>query len=588
MFDVGPFRFKAYTRPCVLRMTPYIRTNEEDEESTHAMLILFVPWPKGGEAELLRGETSAVAAFQALKVDGKLPTYILTQIESFKRSEELLNDLGEVTYNNDEESDEENGIPDDISVDSDMNISDDGAGEDGGLLVDSFTGVNENGENVDEMEFTTGSTAVDVDGAAIITKDQYTHYAQFINNQVNTYFNQYMNENCTSSTMTGGNESASSRVTTMKIPVDNEDERITLLEERIARLTPDQRNAYDAILPYIKDNSYNGFVQYVTGGAGVGKSEYIKCIIEAARLHHGKQRGKFGSVLVMGPTGGSAHNIGGFTWQSLLGKGRDKTKNNQMSFLSQQKAEEVYSHIRGAKLLIIDEISMVSLESLHEISRRICEAMCTSISDPQERKRISALPFAGITTVLCGDLYQLSCVGGTPIYATNNLNTCAAAGRKIWCSIVAYHDFKTSTRFVRNSEAELPPLELFLNGARTGNPASKYINLLNSQLCLNYEDAYEKSNEKAVWLASTHEEKDPVNRYMLEKLKQKGNFTMDILAKHTRNDCPNDYMTRKEREYYYTKTGKDRAPIIIRLAIGSRVKITENLGTSIGKTYFNV
>jgi len=57
---------------------------------------------------------------------------------------------------------------------------------------------------------------------------------------------------------------------------------------------------------------------------------------------------------------------------------------------------------------------------------------------------------------------------------------------------------------------------------------------------------------------------------------------MDILAKHTRNNCPNDHMTVKERAKYYSKK-LEKAPVLIRLAIGSRVKITENVGSPIGK-----
>lgn len=585
MFDVSEFRFKVHVKPSVLRMAPYIRTNEEDEESTHAMLLLYVPWPKEGEENLFRGEASAIEAFAKLKSLGELPTYVLTQIASCKKSEDILNDLGDIVYSKDDNLSEADG---DDENDSGMESDDDDYGSnvagEGGLLEDcnGFNGdkivMDEPDANEDAMDT---SSKYAREGVEVISTKQHAFYRQYINNQINAFFNQYMEENSVSDTTTRSSSSNNSH--TQKIPMDNEEERTAALNERRARMTPDQRHAFDTIWPYIRDNIY--ILQYIAGGAGVGKSEVIKCIIEATRLYYGKQLGKYGSVLIMGPTGSAAHNIGGFTWQSVLGKGREKTKQNQYAFLTQQKAEEIYSHIKGVKLIIIDEISMVSLESLHEISRRICEVMCTSIADPRERARINNRPFAGIPTILCGDLYQLSCVGGTPIYADSNLNIAAAAGRKIWKSIHLYHNFTISTRFARDSDAEIPPLESFLRGARTGNPVIRYIHMLNTQICINYEDACKKCHDKAVWLCSTHAEKDPINRFMFDKLKGKGAFNMDILAKHTRNDCPNDYMTRKEREQYYAKTGKDRAPVLLRLAIGSRVKITENLGTSIGKNY---
>lgn len=68
----------------------------------------------------------------------------LTQIESFKQSEEVLNDLGEITYASDGESNKEDGI----EGNSDVDISDDGTEEEGGLLADSVTGIDADGENV--------------------------------------------------------------------------------------------------------------------------------------------------------------------------------------------------------------------------------------------------------------------------------------------------------------------------------------------------------------------------------------------------------------------------------------------------------
>lgn len=254
---------------------------------------------------------------------------------------------------------------------------------------------------------------------------------------------------------------------------------------------------------------------------------------------------------------------------------------NQTHFLSQEKAQEVYNRIKGVKLIIIDEISMVGLESLHEISTRFCEAICTSIADPKERERVRKQPFGGIPVVLCGDLYQLGCIKATPIYATGELSTAAAAGRKIWCSINSYHDFRTSTRFKQQSADKKSVLESFLNGARVGAPTQYYINAVNTQLCYNYEDAYRKCNTKSVWLASTHKEVQFVNNFMYAKLRSSGQFCMDVLAEHTRNHCPNDHMTRQERERLYAKK-IEKAPILLRLAVGSRVKITDNLASPIG------
>lgn len=456
-FDVGAYRFKAYPRPIVLRMAPYIRTNEDDEESAYAMLLLYVPWPREGEEYLLRGEASAVAAFQVLKTANKLPMHVLTQIDTFKKSEDILNDMGDAVYAGQEiESDNEEV---EHSGDDDGSISGDSQCEEGdimGELEDSMRditvahsgessidcAVGDDGELMQPESLLNESN--DVKDVAIINRAQCMYFTQYIKEQIAICLTKYMQENTTCNTQSNSlNGNTSNMLQGNKIPVENEAERCAEFRERRERLTIDQAGAINTIEPCIKNPAQNdGMIQYVSGGAGVGKSEYIKCSTEMTRLHYGKQPGRYGSVLILAPTGCSARNVSGYTWQSALGKGRnEKNQKDQYSFLKQQKAEEVYSHIKGVKLIIIDEISMVSLESLHEISRRICEAICTSVPDPKERSSINSKPFGGITTILCGDLYQLSCVGGTPIYSTGKLNKNAVAGQKIWRSIRSYHNF---------------------------------------------------------------------------------------------------------------------------------------------------
>jgi len=77
MFDVVEYRFKAYDQPCVVRMSPYIRTNADDENSAHAMLLVYVPWPLEGESNLLRGCETAVEAFATLRKAEQLPLHLL-------------------------------------------------------------------------------------------------------------------------------------------------------------------------------------------------------------------------------------------------------------------------------------------------------------------------------------------------------------------------------------------------------------------------------------------------------------------------------------------------------------------------------
>lgn len=176
-FDAGAYRFKARPRPMVLRMAPYIRTNEEDEESTHAMLLLFVPWPAEGEQSLLRGSENAVTAFQTLKRAEKLPDYVLSQIERYKKSEDVINDTGDIVYNvdnaeADDVEDGNSGCEDgDGSVDDDGEL-DDEQGYDVDDLGDEMQDITVEGDDcndTEEMDVCTTSTSdnTNVNGAPL-------------------------------------------------------------------------------------------------------------------------------------------------------------------------------------------------------------------------------------------------------------------------------------------------------------------------------------------------------------------------------------------------------------------------------------
>lgn len=586
MFDVGEYRFKARDQPWVLRMSPYIRTNPDDERSAYAMLLLYVPWPLEGESHLLRGSETAVEAFATMRKLEQLPLHLLKRIVSFQRTEEFLNDAGEVVYterceasydenNNDAETNSQADSTLDMEVDDEMCTPD----------------VSSTPCSGNASEIPSSFSMDNAESVQVISEHQSVYFTHFVANRTAEYMQKYAEENSSSSSSSSSSNNSTDNTTTnstdirtnttAKIPLPRQAEREVELNARRERMTPDQGDAYDTIAGYI--TRLLSIIQFVTGGAGVGKSEFIKCIIKMTRLYFGKCPGLYGSVLIMGPTGCAAHHIDGFTWQSVCMKSKkEKKQKGHTRYLSQSKAETLYDRIRGVKLIVIDEISMVSLEALYEISKRICEAVCTSIADPKERAAVCKKPFAGITTIFCGDLYQLPCVRATPVYSTGKLNARAAEGQKIWRQIELYHNLITSTRFQHTTNEDASPIETFLRGARIGRPLNRYLNMLNSQLCINYLDAYNKCDKKSIWLCSTHNEKEPINKFMYERLKADGAYTMDVVAQHSRDDCPDAHMTKKERETWQAKKMDGVPPVLLRLAVGSRVKIIKNIGTQIG------
>jgi len=126
---------------------------------------------------------------------------------------------------------------------------------------------------------------------------------------------------------------------------------------------------------------------YLTGAAGSGKTyalnEYISYL---------KNRGVRAAVTAS--TGIAATHIGGVTIHSWSGAGiKDDLDDEDIERLVQK--EYLYKKFEKAKVLIIDEVSMLS-SRLFDAVERICRAM----------KR-SGEPFGGMQAVLSGDFFQL-------------------------------------------------------------------------------------------------------------------------------------------------------------------------------------
>ena len=134
----------------------------------------------------------------------------------------------------------------------------------------------------------------------------------------------------------------------------------------------------------------------------------VKTIYQAISkelLYHSKEPDK-PCVLLLGPTGISAINIGGITIHSGVGI----KPGVKLLGLSDKMKACLRNKLSGIKMVIIDEFSMVSSDLLFKINARLLEIfMCSTATE-----------FAGLTVVLVADLLQLPPVMGKPVYATAN------------------------------------------------------------------------------------------------------------------------------------------------------------------------
>lgn len=119
-------------------------------------------------------------------------------------------------------------------------------------------------------------------------------------------------------------------------------------------------------------------ITFVTGGAGTGKSTFVKWLTNEFS----------GQVLIGAPTGIAALNVGGKTLHSLC--------QFPPAWITRNDIKEVRRSLaKAAKLLIIDEISMVNANLLDGVSNFF------------QVNRESTQPFGGLPVVMVGDLFQL-------------------------------------------------------------------------------------------------------------------------------------------------------------------------------------
>lgn len=126
---------------------------------------------------------------------------------------------------------------------------------------------------------------------------------------------------------------------------------------------------------------------FLTGQAGSGKTfvinEYVRRLWSCGI-----------QVAITASTGIAATHIGGVTLHSRSGIGiKDELTDRDMELLQQK--EHLHKNINKAKVLIIDEVSMLSANTLDMVDRVV------------KMIRRDGRPFGGMQVVFVGDFFQL-------------------------------------------------------------------------------------------------------------------------------------------------------------------------------------
>lgn len=177
---------------------------------------------------------------------------------------------------------------------------------------------------------------------------------------------------------------------------------------QIRRLNKEQRCYFNHSLHNFM-HSTEPFHEFLTGGAGVGKSVVTRLVIQAAeRLLGRKLESNVDSlkVLVLAPTGTAAFNVDGQTVHSglCIPVNQDLSNIDDSKKMCNENRDSFQKELADVQLLVIDEISMVGAQLLNYIRLRLQD-----IKGNRE-------DFGGVHVLCVGDLYQCPAVRQTAIY----------------------------------------------------------------------------------------------------------------------------------------------------------------------------
>ncbi|KAK3909634.1 ATP-dependent DNA helicase [Frankliniella fusca] len=174
----------------------------------------------------------------------------------------------------------------------------------------------------------------------------------------------------------------------------------------LSSLNEKQTKYHDNFLHLIKSNTKEQFFHFISGPGGVGKSTLLNAITHTATKFWSHQIGNDPAdvhIILSAPTGKAAFNIQGQTIHSIFGLDFDLKKELKTK-MSANKRNTLMYKLRKLKILVIDEISMVSYDMMEVINLRLQQIF------------ENHLPFGSVSLICLGDFNQLPPIYSTPVY----------------------------------------------------------------------------------------------------------------------------------------------------------------------------
>ena len=319
------------------------------------------------------------------------------------------------------------------------------------------------------------------------------------------------------------------------------------------------------------DQTIPAYQLFLSGPGGTGKSHVIQMIHRDIKyffnLYNSPHTNIFSAtsgddplVLLTAFTGTAAFNINGITLHSALSLPTTRVKH-----LSNEKRTTLETRLYQLKLLVIDEVSMISKEMLQLCHERLCSAKKMLLT--------VAPPFANTCILAVGDFYQLRPVCATSIFVNAEPHSVSQLAPSIWDTFTCIELTKIMRQRNDNTFAEL------LNNVRVKTPV-------------------ENSNEDKLLSAraissDTSKDKYPCNvihTYAKNKfVAERNNIMLDELPGELYSCVAQDSVKDRNTQTFDIpmpddpqKTG--RLLKILKLKIGAAVMINNNIDTTDGLT----
>ena len=284
----------------------------------------------------------------------------------------------------------------------------------------------------------------------------------------------------------------------------------SLYFEKVRSLNFKQKRYLIHLIHSLKNNANEPIYEFVTGGAGVGKSVLIQCIYQTVIRMYNRTPGAVINelkCLLTSYTGKAAFNIRGLTLHSAFALPVTQA-GETWTELSRDVANTIAQSLKSLKILIIDEISMVGARTFNQVDKRLRQIMQKNC------------PFGGVSVLVFGDFRQLRPVGDTYIFTGDSSNMYhKLIGNPLWNLFKMYR----LTEIMRQKDDLL--FAEALNAISIGKMEAKHIELMKSRTS---QFLSLDTRKKSINLFWKNEDVDAYNDMVLSKMNTEGCFSYAI------------------------------------------------------------